>query len=282
MNKKAKALREVAKYDAFIITGASSGIGGGFAEFIIGALKESGARAKIYNISRRPTKFDALENFESIACDLAAAGGPARAAELVKASLRRAEFPRAPKILLVNNSGFGAYGGFPKPSAARNLEMIDLNARALTELCALFLPEIEAGGGSIINIASTAAFQPCPYLGVYAATKAYVKSFTLSLGVELKSKGCKCVCVCPGPTESMFFKAAGFDAAPLPAGFGHKPLDVVLAALAGLNRGRALVVVGFINRMQAFFAGILPEPLVARLSGAVLRVIRNPGRGRKP
>ena len=140
MGKKTRALGEVVKYDAFIITGASSGIGEGFAKFIVCALKEAKRGAKIYNLSRRGTRFDGLENFESIPCDLADLGALASAAERIKRGLRG--IAPAPKILLINNAGFGAYGELPAPNLGRNLEMISLNARALTALTGFFCPRL--------------------------------------------------------------------------------------------------------------------------------------------
>ena len=141
-------------------------------------------------------------------------------------------------------------------------------------MCGLFLPEIAAGRGGIINVASTAAFQACPQLSVYAATKAFVKSFSMSLSDELRGSGCKCLCVCPGPTSSMFFKSAGFDSAPLPKWYGHKPEDVALAAFAALSRDAEIVVVGLLNCVQTLLVRLLPERLLLRVSGAVLRRVR--------
>lgn len=266
---------ELSKYDFIVITGASSGIGGAFASVALDALG-GGTKTRFINISRSAAKFENLPNWKSFRCDLTDPDALRECAGQVSA-----EFFDGAKILLVNNSGFGAYGEFPEPSLERNLKMIDLNARALVALCGAFKPFVERGGGSIINIASTAAFQACPYLGVYAATKAFVKSFSLSLSFELRPKKCKCLCVCPGPTSSMFFKAAGFESAPLPSNFGHKPEQVATAAYAALAKGRDIVVVGRLNRLQSALVRFIPTRLLLAVSGAVLGKIRNPKKMRQ-
>ena len=297
MSALLSAKNEVLKYDAVIITGASSGIGEAFARFVVdafeaergGASASAGANSgaddgfgaearpvRVFNISRSPTQFESCPIFESVECDLTDRDALGRAAERIKSRLcdLSKALLRAPKILLVNNSGFGAYGAFPKPELRRNLDMVSLNVSAVVALCGLFLPEIVAGRGGIINVASTAAFQACPQLSVYAATKAFVKSFSMSLSDELREEGCKCLCVCPGPTSSMFFKSAGFESAPLPKWYGHKPEDVALAAFAALSRDAEFVVVGLLNRVQTLLVRLLPERILLRVSGAVLRRLR--------
>lgn len=116
--------------------------------------------------------------------------------------------------LLVNNAGFGGYGAFSEQDLARQLEMIQLNNLVLVELSHYFLrPMLAGAGGAIINVASIAGFQPLPYLSVYAATKAFVLSFSESLWAENKDKGVKILALCPGPTESNFFEVARFPSA---------------------------------------------------------------------
>jgi short-subunit dehydrogenase len=116
--------------------------------------------------------------------------------------------------LLVNNAGFGDYGAFSEQDLARQLEMIQLNNLVLVELTHYFLrPMLTGAGGAIINVASIAGFQPLPYLSVYAATKAFVLSFSESLWAENKDKGVEILALCPGPTESNFFEVARFPRA---------------------------------------------------------------------
>ncbi len=271
MKRKIKAYKEVSKYDIVIITGASSGIGECFANFVIEAMNAHNKDAKIFNISRTPAQIKS-PIFTNIACDLTSLNALNSAVCQIKDTI--ASYSKAPKILLINNSGFGAYGHFPAPNIQRNLQMIDLNIRALTALCGEFLTEIKAGNGSIINIASTASFQACPQLSVYAASKSYVKSFTIALSQEIKQHNCKCLCVCPGPTSSMFFKSAGFDDAPLPSGFGHKPIDVVLKAFNALYANKKMIIVGKLNTLQAIITSFIPECIMVRISAFILGKIR--------
>lgn len=260
---KGAAVEELAKYDAVFVTGGSSGIG---AAFLRGALEHS--RARVFNISRSaPAGLSAARSFVHIPCDLSDASALDSLSARIRVEIAALGTAKPPRVLLVNNAGFGLYGEFPSPDAARNMEMIRLNISAPTRLCAEFLPAIKAGGGSIINVSSLAAFEPCPVLGVYAATKAYVKSFSLSLSYELGKHGCKCLCVCPGPTSSNFFKAAGFDDPPLAGGYGHEPAEVAAASYSALAKGRAIVVVGFWNSAIALLARIVPARLLLEISG---------------
>lgn len=151
--------------------------------------------------------------------------------------------------LLINNAGFGDYGEFSQSDLTRQLNMIQLNIMVLTELTGLFLPEMKTrGSGGIINIASIAAFQPLPYMSVYAATKAFVLNLSEALWAENKDSGVKILGVCPGPTESDFFKVAGF-----PDSFTEKqsktmamtPADeVVRESLKALEKGQSSLVTG--------------------------------------
>ena len=281
MEKKAQSIRqskrdflarEISRYDCIAITGATSGIGRGFAELI-----DPLANVKLCNISRTfPSYLKDRKDFLNVPCDL-------KNSEEISAAVKKVlEFANAgrpvdapsPRILLINNSGFGAYGEFPAPSTERNCDMVDLNVRAVVQMCGEMKAAIIAGKGSIINVASTAAFQPCPNLAVYAATKSFVMSFTLGMGYELRKLGCKCLCVAPGPTSSNFFKAAGFDTPPLPSGFGHKPFDVAYAALDALAKNKSLKVVGKLNKLQTAAVKFIPLGLLTRSSGLVLSKIR--------
>lgn len=262
----AKVKNFLKDFDAVVITGASSGIGEGIMKCVAGA-----CGVKIFAVSRSEPELGGI-NAEFIRADLAVAEQVQSACETV---LKKAHsISKFPKILLVNNAGFGGYGPFPEPSLEHNLRMIDLNVRALTALCGAFLPMM-APGSAIVNISSTAAWQPCPQLATYAATKAYVFSFSLGISSELKERGIRCLCVCPGPTSSNFFKAAGFDSPPLPGNFGHKPSDVASATLSALASGKKLVVVGALNKFQTLLAKILPVNLVLGASAAILKRVRS-------
>lgn len=263
--------RELAEYDAVVITGASSGIGRGIVELI-----DEVSHVRLCNISRSfPSFLSDRKDFLHVPCDLKNSAEISAAIPRIFGFIGAGRNGNPPKILLVNNSGFGAYGEFPEPSVSRNCEMVDVNVRAVAMLCGEFADAIRAGRGSIINIASTAAFQACPQLAVYAATKSFVKSFTLGISHELRKHGCKCLCVCPGPTSSNFFRAAGFDTPPLPSGFGHEPRDVAEAALEALARGKILKIVGRTNFLQCAATRFVPTALLVKISGFVLERIRS-------
>lgn len=172
--------------------------------------------------------------------------------------------------LLVNNAGFGDYGVFADRPRERQVEMIQLNIIALVELTHLFLAGMrERQSGSIINVASIAAFQPIPYLSIYAASKAFVLSFSESLWAENKPKGVRVIAVCPGPTESDFFSVAEF---PMPtASEGQKTAltpaaEVVKQALDALAKNKPTVVTGgFMNHVIANLHRFLPREAFVKL-----------------
>lgn len=210
------------------------------------------------------------------ACDLSDAGQVAAAAEQLQA---RIEAAPAGEVLLINNSGFGDYGPTQEAEAGKQLNMLDLNIRAVVDLTLRLLPQILVRGGAVMNIASTAAFQPTPYLATYGASKAFVLNWTLALNEDLRGTKVRAMAVCPGPTRSNFFKRAGFSTPPMEAGGLNQLLDmtadeVAERALRGLARGKPLVVTGWINRCITFFGGKLPRVWVSRMGGKVLRKMR--------
>ena len=262
--------KELSDYDTVVITGGSSGIG---AEFLRTIRKL--CNAPICNISRtQPDFLNELKDVVHLPCDLSNLDELKCALPKILEFIKASSSKENPRLLLINNAGFGSYGEFPQPNIDRNLEMIRLNVSALTFLCGELLNIIKAGKGSIVNISSIAAYQPCPILSVYAATKSYVKSFSLALAYELKKYGCKCLCVCPGPTSSNFFRAAGFDSPPLAGSYGHIPADVVMASLSALSKGKKLVIVGVLNKIQCLIIKFLPENFVLFLSGIILERVR--------
>ncbi len=254
-------------YGAVVISGASSGIGLAFLE----ELSRLNPKLAVFNLSRHAdSSFAGYANLTHMPCDLTDAEELRRAYAAIAERLAGIKG----KLLLVNNSGFGGYGFFPSPGLEHNLSMIDLNIRALTHLTGLFLPELKNRGGAVVNVCSTAAWQPCPRLNVYAATKAYVMSFSLALGRELSYNGVRVLCLCPGPTSTNFFKAAGFEKRPLPNSFGHNPGQVARAALKALASGKSLKVVGILNSVSARLAGFLPKTVSTAISDWILSKIR--------
>lgn len=174
---------------------------------------------------------------------------------------------------LVNNAGFGAAGEFIESSQEQEIAMINVNVSTLVALTHAFLPDmIERRRGKILNIASTAGFQPIPYLSSYAASKAFVKNFSLGLAHEVRSHGVQvCVC-CPGPTRTSFFDTAKMDKSQI-----NIPMmdadEVAEQALAALDSGRPLVVPGAMNKVSAFITRLLPTSLIVEVGGSLFKKI---------
>mgnify|MGYP000279302415 CR=1 FL=1 len=225
-----------------LVTGASIGIGAAFAQ----ALAKRGHNLIL--VARSQDKLEQLAQqlqqdyqveTEVIPQDLTQSNAPQTLFDMVTAKGIQVD-------LLINNAGFGDYGAFAESSLSKQLEMIQLNISTLTALTYLFLnPMRDRAAGGIINIASIAGFQPLPYMSVYAATKAFVLSFTEALWAENKDSGVTITCVCPGPTETEFFKAANFpSSATESVSNSASPEAVVDMALKALEAKQANVVTG--------------------------------------
>lgn len=182
------------------------------------------------------------------------------------------------EILLFNNSGFGDYGRLQQLDASKQLNMIDLNVRAVVDLTARLLPAMLERGGSVVNIASTAAFQPTPFLATYGATKSFVLNWTLALNEDLRGTPVRALAICPGPTRSNFFKAAGFEVPPMrkdgKGGLDMTAEQVADLSLRALARGRSLCITGWRNQCIAFFGSTTPRTWVTRIGGYILRKLR--------
>ncbi len=177
--------------------------------------------------------------------------------------------------LLVNNAGFGLRGAVAETPAADELQMIQVNLTALTHLTKLFLPGmVSRGSGRILNVASTAAFQPGPFAAVYYATKAYVLSFSGALVNELQGTGVSVTALCPGPTLTGFQTRAGMERSRLFRGPVMTAEQVARLGYEGLMRGRALVIPGLRNKLLAFAVRLLPRDIVT----AAVRRIQEPAR----
>jgi len=171
---------------------------------------------------------------------------------------------------LINNAGFGSMGDFAKLDPDRELEMIELNVRALVDLTHRFLPPMrERKRGTIINVASTAAFQPVPYMATYAATKAFVLSFSEALWEENRLHGVHVMALCPGVTETNFFQASEIDRPPMRT--IQTPEEVVETALRALDRKKNLVVSGWTNWFTVEAQRVVPRSLVTKAVGKALR-----------
>jgi short-subunit dehydrogenase len=166
---------------------------------------------------------------------------------------------------LVNNAGFGLTGRFAELPLDRQLEMVALNVRAVVELTGLVLPSMRRRcSGGILNVASTAGFQPGPGMAVYFATKAFVLSFTEALHQELKGTGIKVSALCPGPVATEFAQVAGMTS-PVFNRLAVRPGGVVAAGLRGLSRNRAVVVPGWSAKLGAQGYRLLPRGVMRRI-----------------
>jgi len=168
--------------------------------------------------------------------------------------------------LLINNAGFGSFGEFASLPLERELRMIHLNVITLTDLTHRFLNRmIERKRGAIINVASTAGFQPVPYMANYAATKAYVLNLSEALWAESRRHGVTVMALCPGATETGFFDAASMKEPP-PKKILQTPRAVVDAALDGLARARSHVVSGWMNKLLVFSERLAPRKTVVSIA----------------
>ncbi|HEU0180902.1 MAG TPA: SDR family NAD(P)-dependent oxidoreductase, partial [Agromyces mariniharenae] len=172
---------------------------------------------------------------------------------------------------LVNNAGFGMHGAFEQADAARIDEQVRLNVGALVSLTRAFLPEMTASGrGILVNVASTAAFQPVPSMAVYGATKAFVLSFTEAVAWETRETGLRVTALCPGATRTEFFDVVGTDEARV--GDYQTPAEVVATAMRALDSRRTppSVVSGRGNSVSAVFARIMPRSIVLPITARVM------------
>lgn len=168
---------------------------------------------------------------------------------------------------LVNNAGFGDHGIFAKADWTRQQEMIQLNVLALTHLTHLFLPKMIANQrGKVLNVASTAAFQPGPLMAVYYATKAFVLSFSEALAEELKDTGVTVTALCPGPTTSGFQKTANMGDIPLfNAMSPPSSREVAEYGFRSLKSGKVVAVHGTLNKMLVQSLRIAPRNLIPKI-----------------
>ena len=246
-----------------LVTGASSGIGAEFAR----ALAARGSDLVL--VARREDRLTALANeleqnhgihCRTVAWDLSEDASGRRLREIVPEQID----------LVVNNAGFAVQGPFADGDADDFERLIAVDIRAVVDICSAFLPDmIDRRDGTIVNVASTTAFQPVPSLAVYAAAKAFVLSFSQSLWYESAQHGVRVFALNPGPTRTEFFDVIGDTAAA--AGTYQTPAEVVATALRTLDarRSRPQVISGRRNTVQAIAAGLVPArvllPTLARM-----------------
>ncbi|MCC9608479.1 SDR family oxidoreductase [Blastopirellula sp. JC732] len=245
-----------------LITGASSGIGAQFA-------RELAARGmNLILVARNQAAMD------KIADELRARHGvqvDVFPQDLSEPTAAANVFAHAEQLgwnvdLLVNNAGFVTYGPFESIDPAQEQAEIQVNIAALVGLTHAFLPGMLARrSGGIINNASLAGFQPIPYLTVYAATKAFVISFSVALRQECRGRNVRVLGLCPGTTKTEIFDRANANAAAV--GIPRTVEQVVATALRAFDRNRSLVVDGVGNRIVSYFTKIVPRWLAASIAG---------------
>lgn len=257
------ALPEPTRTSTCLITGASAGIGAELARSL--ARRGHG----VILVARRKDRLDRLARelagshgvrAEAIACDLGAASARDRlAAEIEQLGLT--------VEVLVNNAGFGSGGRFVALNRERELELLRVNCEALVDLCARYAPAMaKRGAGAILNVASTAAFQPLPGQATYSASKALVLTFSEALHQELSSAGVAVTVLCPGPVKTEFVEVAGLDGVDdLTPEFLWASADKVAeAGVRGLERNRRVVIPGKINELGAITGRHAPRGLFLR------------------
>ncbi|MGH7933032.1 MAG: SDR family NAD(P)-dependent oxidoreductase, partial [Candidatus Binataceae bacterium] len=185
---------------------------------------------------------------------------------------QRLEAEKVEVDYLVNNAGFGTNGRFDRLPLERELEEIDLNIGALVALTRLFLPAmVQRRRGTILNVASTAAFQPVPYMSTYAATKAFVLNFSQGLTAELIGTGVKVTAVCPGPVRTEFQAVAHNEHSRTPSFAYMDATTVVAQSIAAAASGRAVYINGALNFTMAQFTRIVPRSLVTAIARNLYR-----------
>jgi short-subunit dehydrogenase len=244
-----------------LITGASAGLGVEFAR----QLSRRGHALVL--VARRKERLEELAkelgNARAVAIDLSKPNAAAKLMDDLQTAGEEVE-------ILVNNAGFGLIGKFAQLDAKRERQMVDLNVGTLTDLCRAVAPQmIKRKAGAILNVASTAAFQPGPKMAVYFATKAFVLSLSEALHEELKPHGVHVTCLCPGPTRTEFGEVAGFDGNGLFDRVAMEAPQVVETGLKGLDRNQAVVVTGLVNKIGAASTRFAPRSVVRKIAGSI-------------
>lgn len=240
-----------------VITGASSGMG---REFVY-ALDRDEEFDELWVIARREQRLLELKEkcrakIRPIVLDL-----QTRESFALYRQLLEQEKPEI--AVLVNAAGFGLFGAFMDMDMDRQLDIIDLNSRALTAMCYMSVPYMNKGS-RIYNMGSMSSWQPVPYINVYGASKAYVLNFSRALGVELKDRGIKVMAVCPGWITTEFFDHAIHDDTISYFNRYYPPEQVIEKALKDMKKGKNASVLGFPERVQVLLVKLLPVGFVMK------------------
>jgi uncharacterized protein len=247
-----------------VVTGASAGIGREIAR----ELARCGLGVSL--VARREDRLRDLANelrtetgvdVEIVPTDLT---DPASRRALVEAVADRG----LSVDVLVNNAGMSTFGPVHRSQPGRELAMVATNINAIVDLCSNWIPGmVKRGRGAVLNVASTAAFQPGPGMAVYFATKAYVLSFSEALHEEVKRHGVTVSALCPGPTATEFGEVAGFGQSNLLEKVAADSPAVVRAGLKGLDKGKAVIIPGLMNKSTAQAHRFFPRSWVRKVAG---------------
>lgn len=243
-----------------LVTGASSGIGDVFAR------KLAARGTELVVVARRRDRLDTLAFDVPVGCEVLDADlATDEGVERVEQRLAAGDVD-----LLVNNAGFGTSGALAEVDAASIADEIRVNCLALVRLSkAAIGPMVERGHGAILNVASVAGFQPAPKMATYAATKAFVLSFSESLAEEVHGSGITVQALCPGLTRTEFQDVASYENTSAPGWMWQSAEEVVDTSLAALDKGRVVVVPGVHNRVAMGAAGLLPRAARRKVAAAV-------------
>lgn len=251
-----------------LITGASVGIGFELArQFARGGYDLILVARNVEKLNEAAQEMKGLgAAAEVIACDLARPDAPGELFAEVKRRGRLVD-------VLVNNAGFGALGKFHEIDLQRQLEMIQVNVTALVHLTHLFLQGmIGRGGGGILNVASTAAYQAGPHMAIYYATKAFVLSFSEAIGEELRKAGVKVTALCPGPTRSEFRARAKLEKSSVFNSSFIPVMDAEQVARVGFRafeRGKRVIITGWSNKLSVRLTRLFPRKWVTKVAGKI-------------
>lgn len=246
-----------------LITGASSGIGLSFSKIFAregySLILVSRDEKKLQTV-KQELEQQTNQKIYILAKDLSLASAPREVFDEVQ----KLEIPIN---VLVNNAGWGDYGAFAQSNLDKQLNMIDLNIRTLTELTHLFLPMIHAQKvGYVLNVSSILGFVPGPFMSVYAATKAYVLSFSEAIREELRGSSVSVTALCPGQTATNFFKRTLEESKEPFESMGMNSDEVAEIGYRAMIQGKSLVVTGIKNKVFTFLPRLLPRQLVTRIT----------------
>lgn len=255
-----------------LVTGASSGIGAEIAR-LLGAMghpliltaRRGNRMADLAHEIREGHKLDVLV----VEADLSLPGAGRKLYDEIIAGGQQVD-------ILVNNAGVGMTGRFLENNMEEMEAMFRLNMFSLTELCCLFGADMKSRGhGRIMNVASASAFLSSPYVSAYAATKAYVMSFSEAIYHELKGSGVTVTCLYPGVTTTEFYEAGHVKHPPLMNISILSAAEVAKIGVHAMFAGKRAIVPGFINKVNAFFSRVLPRGLVSSIAGRLLKDANN-------